>query len=219
MSSKIKLDVVSDVVCPWCVIGYKRLEKAIEELGVRDRIDIEWHPFELNPHMSADGENLRQHLAQKYGTTQEDSVRARLNLTNLGREVGFSFDYFDEMKMVNTKDAHLLLQYAKSFGKQTELNMVLFSAFFGQREDVSDAAVLRDAAESVGLNGDDAMNYLSDQRALASLNQEQEHWRNLGIRSVPTVVFNMSEAMTGAQPVEAYKQVLTELLANKPEIL
>lgn len=213
MSSIIKLDLISDVVCPWCVIGYKRLEKAIEDLDVQDRIDIEWHPFELNPNMPEEGENLRAHLAKKYGTTREDSIRARENLTNLGKEVGFSFDYFDEMKMVNTKKAHLLLQYAKSFEKQTELKMALFTAFFGQRKDISDVGILREIIESIGLDADEAMNYLNDTAALGSLNKEQEYWRNLGIRSVPTVVFNMSEAMTGAQSVDSYKQVLKDLLA------
>ncbi|USD66160.1 DsbA family oxidoreductase [Vibrio sp. SCSIO 43136] len=214
MSKTIKLDIVSDVVCPWCVIGYKRLEQAITELGVQYQVEIEWHPFELNPNMPQEGENLRAHLANKYGTTKEDSIRARDNLTQLGSELGFRFDYFDEMKMVNTKKAHLLLEYAKSFNKQTELKMALFEAFFSQRKDVSDPQELQKLIIDTGLDADKAMAFLDDSIALRLLEQEQQHWRNLGISSVPTVVFDMKGAMTGAQPVEAYKQVITDLLAE-----
>ncbi|MDG3084820.1 DsbA family oxidoreductase [Vibrio hannami] len=212
MSSKLKIDLVSDVVCPWCVIGYKRLEQAIKELGVSDKIEIEWHPFELNPNMAAEGENLREHLANKYGTTLEDSIRARDNLTHLGKELGFTFDYFDDMRMYNTNKAHLLLQYAKEFGKQTELKLALFSAFFSERKDVSDKEVLADAAEKVGLNVKEALEYLDKTEAQSALELEQMRWRNLGINSVPTVVFNMTSALTGAQPVDVYKQVVAELL-------
>jgi len=214
MSNKIQLDIVSDVVCPWCIIGYKRLEKAIKELGVEDQVEIQWHPFELNPAMPLEGENLREHLAKKYGTTLQDSIRARENLTQLGAELGFQFDYFDEMRMVNTRDAHMLLQYAHTQGKQAELEMVLFSAFFGQRKNISDRDVLKELVQSVGLDAQQALAQLDNADAIEALQQAEDRWRHMGVNSVPTVVFNMTSALTGAQPVEAYKQVLTELLAQ-----
>ncbi|GAM56450.1 2-hydroxychromene-2-carboxylate isomerase [Vibrio ishigakensis] len=157
MSEKLKLDFISDVVCPWCAIGYKRLEQAIKELGVEDKVEIELHPFELNPNMPAEGQNLRQHLAEKYGTTLEDSIRARENLTQLGAEVGFTFDYYDDMKMYNTREAHLAIQFAAKYGKQLELKLALFDAFFGERKDVSDREVLAQLLAKVGLPVDEAL--------------------------------------------------------------
>ncbi|HDM8176207.1 TPA: DsbA family oxidoreductase [Vibrio harveyi] len=210
MESVIKIDVVSDVVCPWCIIGYKRLEQAIQELGLEDKIELEWQPFELNPNMPVEGENLRQHLANKYGTTPEDSVRARDNLTNLGKEVGFDFDYFDDMKMVNTRDAHVLLQWAEQFGKQTELKLALFTAFFGQRKDVSDRSTLAAILTEIGLDANMGIATLDDTSNADSIEYQESQWHQLGVSSVPTVVFNMESAVTGAQPMEVYKQILTE---------
>lgn len=210
MESIIKIDVVSDVVCPWCIIGYKRLEQAIQELGLEDKIELEWQPFELNPNMPAEGENLRQHLANKYGATPEDSVRARDNLTNLGKEVGFDFDYFDDMKMVNTRDAHVLLQWAEQFGKQTELKLALFAAFFGQRKDVSDRSTLATILTDIGLDANMGIATLDDVSNADSIEYQESQWHQLGVSSVPTVVFNMESAVTGAQPVEVYKQILSE---------
>jgi len=126
---KIKLEIVSDVVCPWCIIGYKHLEAAIQELDLQDQVEIEWQPFELNPDMPAEGENLRAHVLRKYGANREDSDKARANISALGAEYGFKFDYFEEMKMVNTRDAHLLLDFAYEQGLQHALKQRLFTAF------------------------------------------------------------------------------------------
>jgi predicted DsbA family dithiol-disulfide isomerase len=214
MSQTIKLDVVSDVVCPWCIIGYKRLEQAIRELGIEDRIELEWQPFELNPHMPLEGQNLREHLAEKYGTTKEDSIRAREQLTQLGQEVGFTFDYSDEMRMLNTFEAHNLLEYAKEQGKQTDLKLRLFSTFFGEGKDISNRDVLANELAAVGLDSGSAITRLDEPSARLEVQQAEDTWKNLGISSVPTVVFNRQSALTGAQPVEVYKQVLQELLAQ-----
>lgn len=212
MSQKIKLDVVSDVVCPWCIIGYKRLEQAIKELGVEDKIELEWQPFELNPNMPLEGQNLREHLAEKYGTTKEDSIRARAQLTQLGQEVGFTFDYSDDMKMLNTFEAHILLEYARTQGKQTDLKLRFFSAFFGEGKDISNRDVLASELEAVGLDNNAARELLDNPKARLEVQQAEDMWKNLGISSVPTVVFNRQSALTGAQPVDVYKQVLQELL-------
>ncbi|GAM64417.1 2-hydroxychromene-2-carboxylate isomerase [Vibrio ishigakensis] len=213
MSEKLKLDFISDVVCPWCAIGYKRLEQAIKELGVGDKVEIELHPFELNPNMPAEGQNLRQHLAEKYGTTLEESIRARENLTQLGAEVDFTFDYYDDMKMYNTREAHLAVQFAAKFEKQLELKLALFDAFFGERKDVSDREVLAQLLAKVGLPVDEGIAYLDDINAISQLQNEESYWQGLGVRSVPTIVLNSREGLPGAQPVEVYKQVLEHYLS------
>ncbi|WP_396632027.1 DsbA family oxidoreductase [Maribacter sp. R86514] len=214
MKEKLKIDIVSDVVCPWCIIGYKRLEKAISELGVEDRVEIEWQPFELNPGMPPEGQDLTEHIAEKYGSTVEQQQASQQNMTDIGEELGFKFDYFEGMRMANTFDAHVLLEYAKDFGKQTELKMRLITSFFTERKDVSDRAVLKEALLDVGLNADEALAKLDSEEARYEVRNKQGEWKNMGVNSVPTIVFNMKSAVTGAQPVSTFKQILGELIAD-----
>ena len=212
MADKIKLDIVSDVVCPWCIVGYKRLEKAISDLGVKDKIEIEWQAFELNPQMPVEGQDLAEHIAEKYGSTPEQSKKSRAHLTQLGAELNFKFDFFEKMKIVNTRDAHILIDYAKNFGKQTELNIALISAYFSEQKDISDRNILTQKLQDIGLNSEEALNRLADANARENIQTKEVFWQNMGIRSVPTMVFDRKSALTGAQSVEVYKQVLTELL-------
>ncbi|MDO6759502.1 DsbA family oxidoreductase [Tamlana sp. 2_MG-2023] len=212
MKDKLKIDIVSDVVCPWCTIGYKRLEKAINELGVQDQVDIEWQPFELNPNMPAEGQLITEHIAEKYGSTPEEQEASRQRMTEVGEELGFKFDYFEGMKMANTFDAHVLLEYAHEFGKQTELKMRLTTAFFSERQDVSDRNVLKQALLDVGLNAEEAMALLDNDEARYNIRSKQAFWQNAGVQSVPTIVFNKKSGVTGAQPVDVFKEVLTDML-------
>lgn len=214
MKEKLKIDIVSDVVCPWCTIGYKRLEKAISELGIKDQVEIEWQPFELNPDMPAEGQNVTEHIAQKYGSTIEQQKESQQRMTEMGEELGFTFDYFDEMRMANTFDAHVLLEYAQAFGKQTELNMRLTTAFFSERKDVSDRSVLKQALVDVGLNAEEALAELDKEEARYNVRSKQGYWKNMGVNSVPTIVFNRKSAITGAQPVDTFKQVLSEVITE-----
>ncbi len=215
MTDKLKIDIVSDVVCPWCTIGYKRLEKAISELGIEDQIEIEWQPFELNPNMPAEGQNVQEHIAEKYGTTLAQQKESQQRMVDAGAELGFTFDYFDNMRMANTFDAHVLLEYAKDFGKQTELKMRLTASFFSERKDVSKRAILKQALLDVGLNAEEALAKLDDDNARSAVSAKEDYWKSLGVNSVPTIVFNRKSAVTGAQPIDVFKQVLTELLENK----
>ncbi|MFC6269857.1 DsbA family oxidoreductase [Frigoriflavimonas asaccharolytica] len=215
MENKLKIDIVSDVVCPWCTIGYKRLEKAISELGIEEQVEIEWQPFELNPNMPAEGQNVNEHITEKYGSTTEQQNQSKIMMTKAGAELYFKFDYFDEMRMVNTFDAHILLEYAKEFGKQTELKMALTKAFFSDRKDVSKKEVLKEILLEVGLNAEDALAKIEDKETRAELRKTQDYWKSMGINSVPTIIFNRKSAITGAQPVETFKQVLTDLLSEQ----
>ncbi|WP_445735765.1 DsbA family oxidoreductase [Mariniflexile sp.] len=214
MADKIKIDIVSDVVCPWCTIGFKRLEKAIADLGIQDQVEIEWQPFELNPNMPVEGQNVQEHIAEKYGSTLEQQKESQQHMVEAGAELGFTFDYYDEMRMGNTFDAHVLLDYAKDFGKQTELNMRLTTAFFSERKDVSKREVLKQALKDVGLNAEEALAKLDDDDARYEVKSKESSWQSLGVSSVPTIVFNRKSAVTGAQPVDVFKQVLTEVIKN-----
>jgi predicted DsbA family dithiol-disulfide isomerase len=211
-NDKIKLDIVSDVMCPWCIVGYKRLEAAINELGLQDRIEIEWQPFELNPDMPKQGENLSEHIMRKYGSSREDSAKARDDLMELGAEYEFTFDYFDGMKIVNTRDAHVLLDFAREQGLQHQLKQRLFTAFFTERKDVSDREILLTEAQAVGLDPKAAVIALEDTERRRQVVDKEEFWQQQGISGVPTVVFNRTSAITGAHPQSTYKQVLQELI-------
>lgn len=212
MKEKLKIDIVSDVVCPWCTVGYKRLEKAIQELGVEDQIEIEWQPFELNPNMPIEGQDLNEHLTEKYGSTSDQLEASKNMLVEAGEDLGFKFDYFDGMKIVNTFEAHVLLEYAKKYGKQTALKMRLTTAYFSEGKNVSKREVLKEALLEVGLDADEALKQLDVEEKRTQVADAQNYWKSLGVNSVPTIVFDRKSAVTGAQPIAVFKQVLSEQL-------
>jgi len=215
MKNKLKIDLVSDVVCPWCTIGYKRLEKAITELAIEDRVDIEWQPFELNPQMPVAGENILEHLSGKYGSSLEDLRKSQAMLTALGAAVGFTFNFADDMRMVNTFEAHVLLDYARENGKQTALALRLATDFYTHRKDVADRSVLMEAITAVGLEVEEAQHRLANDETRYAVRSNEALWQQRGVTSVPTIVFNNKMAVTGAQPVDVFKEVLTELIHQK----
>ena len=210
--SRLRIDIVSDVVCPWCVIGYHQLAKAIEQTGIP--VQILWHPFELNPQMSPEGQNLREHLAEKYGTTEEESQNARARLTELGETLGFTFAFSDESRMVNTFRAHQLIEWAEAQGRQTDMKLALFKAHFGEGRDVSDIATLAAIAGEMGLDAADAEQALATGRFAGEVRAMQKFWIDKGIRGVPAMVFNLKHLVTGAQGVDTYAQLLTRFAAE-----
>ncbi len=208
-TAEIRIDIVSDVVCPWCIIGYKQLQRALEEGGVA--AEVHWHPFELNPHMADGGENLREHLAAKYGTTPDGSRQARARLTQLGAELGFTFNYADDMRMVNTFRAHQLLHWAEGEGHGHDLQMALFAAFFGERRNLNDPAELAEFAAGVGLDRDEALAVLADGRYAEAVRRREQLWIDRGIHGVPAMIFQERYMASGAQGVENYRRILQRL--------
>lgn len=210
-SAPVRVDIISDVVCPWCAIGYYQLAKASQETGIA--LDIHWHPFELNPHMADAGENLREHLAAKYGTTPEGSYQARAKLTAMGAALGFAFNYADDMRMYNTFRAHQLIDWAEAQGKAHQAKLALFAAFFSRRENVSDPAVLADVANSIGLDGDAALTMLEQGDRADIVREKQRLWTHQGIHGVPAMVFQHQHLVSGAQGEENYANILQQLTA------
>jgi len=209
---KIKIDIVSDIVCPWCAIGYKRLSQAINEMKMEDKVEIEWHPFELNPDMPLEGINANKYLMNKYQLSQDRLIYTRNNVKKLGEEVEFKFDYFEDMKKLNTLDAHILLDYAKEFNKQTELEVRLTEAYFSERKDISDRNVLFLALKRVGLNADEAIARLDNNEARENVQKEKRYWLERGVSSIPTMIFNSDIVLEGAVSVDTYKKVLTKMI-------
>ncbi|MCB1703896.1 MAG: DsbA family oxidoreductase [Halioglobus sp.] len=207
----LHVDIVSDVVCPWCIIGYKQLMKALATVPAQFDVTLRWHPFELNPGMPMEGQELREHLAQKYGTTPEQSRAARARMTALGDALGFTFDYFEGMRMVNTFRAHQLLHWAATQGRQTELKLALFESFFTRREDVNAPAILSAVAQRVGLDGMEAAAVLADQRYAAAVREEQRYWLQQDVYAVPTFRFQHQYLVPGAQEAEAFLRLLKKI--------
>lgn len=207
----LQVDIVSDVVCPWCIIGYKQLQKALGSMPGQFDVTLRWHPFELNPRMPEDGQNLREHIFEKYGSSAEQSRAAKERLVALGESLGFTFDYFDEMRMVNTFRAHQLLHWAGEQGRQTELKLELFDAFFSFRQDVSDVQVLAAAAGRVGLSETEALAVAEDGRYAQAVREEQQVWLDQEVHAVPTFLFNQKYRVPGAQEAETFVRVLNKI--------
>ncbi|WP_171234054.1 DsbA family oxidoreductase [Ruegeria sp. HKCCA6837] len=208
----VQIDIVSDVVCPWCIVGFKQLDTALQQMGVLAR--LRWHPFELNPNMPPEGQNLREHIMEKYGTTAEQSQQARDRLTSIGAELGFTFNFGDESRMVNTFAAHQLLDWAEGQGRQHPLKLALFDAYFTQQKDVSDSEVLLDAVRSVGLDAEAARQALESGQHTGPVREKQQFWTSRGISGVPSMVFGGKYLLTGAQGSETYAQVLQRCLSE-----
>lgn len=213
MSSPLRIDIVSDVMCPWCVIGYRQLAQALKDTGTPH--EIHWHPFELNPQMPPEGQNLRAHIIEKYGTTPEQSEQSRRQMTTIGDELGFAFRFADDMRMHNTFNAHQLLHWAREQGRMHDLKQALFAAHFTDRRDLSDISVLADVAGEIGLDRTKALAVLNDQRHAEEVRTQQAFWIKQGIQGVPAVIFDSQHLVTGAQGVENYTSILKQLAQMK----
>ncbi|WP_300029090.1 DsbA family oxidoreductase [uncultured Roseobacter sp.] len=213
MTEPLQIDIVSDVMCPWCVIGYRQLSQALEATGTA--CEITWHPFELNPQMPAEGQNTREHIQEKYGSTPEQSEQSRRQMAALGRDLGFEFAWSEDSWMHNTFDTHQLLHWAGTTGRKHDLKQALFAAHFTDQRNLSDHAVLADIAAETGLDRDEALQVLADQRYAKDVREEEMFWQQQGITGVPAVVFDRKHLVTGAQGVENYTNILAQLAAMK----
>lgn len=209
----LRIDIVSDIVCPWCVVGYRQLAEALKQTHTAH--EIHWHPFELNPDMPEEGQNLREQIMEKYGSSQQESDANRIRITEAGAEVGFEFNFTDDTRMHNTFKAHQLLHWAADYGLKHELKQALFAAHFTDNRNISDEEVLADIAEDVGLDREQALAVLADQRYAEVVRTAEQQMQQQGIQSVPAVIFNQRHLVSGAQGVENFKSILNQLAAMK----
>jgi len=211
----LKVDIVSDVVCPWCIIGYLQLQKALAQRPGQFEVTLSWHPFELNPAMPEEGQDLREHMAQKYGATPDQSKAVRGRLAALGESLGFKFETGGSRRMRNTFKAHQLLHWAGEQGQQTPLKLALFEAYFSRGEDVNDPAVLSKTAATVGLSGEEAAAVIADQRYADAVRQEQRQWMDRDVYAVPAFFFDDGYPVPGAQEPETFLRLLDKLYQRK----
>jgi predicted DsbA family dithiol-disulfide isomerase len=214
MTVPLKIDFVSDVSCPWCVIGLRSLEQALDLLGDEVTADIHFEPFELNPDMPAGGQDIVEHLVQKYGSTPEQIEQAQEGLQARGTELGFTFDMTKRSRIYNTFDAHRLLHWARIEGRQHALKRALFAAYFTEGRDPSDHDVLIDVTTQVGLDRARAREILSSDLYASEVRERAHFYHEHGIQAVPSVIVNNEYLIQGGQPTAVFEQLLRKIAAE-----
>ncbi|KDD68243.1 putative DsbA family dithiol-disulfide isomerase [Pseudomonas sp. BT76 TE3572] len=214
MSAPLKIDFVSDVSCPWCVVGLYGLTRALDLLGDEVQAEIRFQPFELNPKMGPEGQNITEHITEKYGSTPEQSQKNREMIRARGAEVGFAFRTDGNSRIYNTFDAHRLLFWAGLEGLQFNLKEALFTLYFTEGGNPSDHGQLAQIAESVGLDRQRAEAILASDEFAKEVREEEQLWLSRGVSSVPTVVFNGQYAVTGGQPVETFVGAIRQIMSE-----
>lgn len=214
MTKTLKIDFVSDVSCPWCVVGLGGLEEALRNVGDLVTADIHFQPFELNPNMPAGGQNIVEHVGEKYGATAEQSAVNRAAIHARAAEVGFTMKTGPESRIYNTFDAHRLLHWAGIVGGQAELKRALFDAYFTNGQSPADHDTLVAVAEIAGLDGVQAREVLVSGRYADEVRAAERKWHMAGISAVPAVVINDRYLISGGQPAAAFEQALRTIAAE-----
>jgi predicted DsbA family dithiol-disulfide isomerase len=213
----MKIDFVSDVSCPWCAVGLKSLETALTRLGPEVSAELHFQPFELNPQMGPEGQDIAEHIAQKYGSSSVDIGRSQEVLEARGDALGFHFDFQRRSRIYNTFDAHRLLHWAEGEGKQHALKNALFNAYFTEGKDPSNHDVLASVAGSVALDEKRARQILASDEFASEVRERERFYTGLGIHAVPSVIVNDRHLIQGGQPPEVFEQALRQLARNEPE--
>jgi predicted DsbA family dithiol-disulfide isomerase len=211
----LKIDFVSDVSCPWCAIGLASLERALERLeGVAP--ELHFQPFELNPAMPPEGQDITEHLAQKYGSTPEQQAQAREAIRQRGADVGFEFRKEGRGRIYNTFDAHRLLHWAalEDAPRQRALKKALLKAYFTDGRSPGDREVLAQAAAEAGLDEGRAREILAGDEFAAEVRERERYYLDHGIHAVPAVIINDRHLVQGGQPPEVFEQALRQVMAG-----
>lgn len=214
MNNALKIDFVSDVVCPWCAIGLAGLNTALERIGPAARVDFTIHPFELNPNLPTAGEVHLEHITEKYGITADQARINREQIRARAAAVGFTMNRDDDSRVYNTFDAHRLLTWAKEKNVQAELKLLLLKAYFTDGKNIADWDVLVQLAKDAGLDGAEASDILASDRFAQDVKAEEALWAQRGISSVPAVVVNDRYLISGGQPSEVFEEQLRAILAG-----
>jgi len=217
MTSHLKIDFVSDVSCPWCVIGLKALEQALERVGGEANAEIHFQPFELNPQMPPEGQDIAEHIAQKYGSTPEQLARNQEGISSLGAALGFTFNMDKRSRIYNTFDAHRLLHWADLEGRQHALKRALFAAYFTEGRNPSDRDVLVDVATQAGLDALRAREVLESGLYADQVREREQFYARQRIQAVPAVIVNDKYLIQGGQPVEVFEQALRRIAAESSQ--
>jgi predicted DsbA family dithiol-disulfide isomerase len=211
----LRIDIISDIVCPWCFVGYKQLERAIATLDGKVDITLHWHPFELAPGLGPEGRSIADHVRERYGATPEQSKGNRARIVEAGAGLGIDFRYGDDSRMYNTHKAHQLLHWAADSGRQTELKLALFHAYFTAQLNVSDTDVLMDVVTIIGLDPVEARAVLNDGRFAKTVSAEIDYWQDHGVSAVPTFIIDNKAMIPGAQDPTTFAHVIEQVLSKR----
>ena len=213
--NKLRIDFVSDIVCPWCVIGLKSLEQALERVGDVAEAELHIHPFELNPQMAPEGEDIVEHLARKYGASEEQGAKTRAMIRDRGAELGFRFDVENRGRIYNTFDAHRLLHWAELQGRELDLQMALFATYFTHCENPSSHEVLARVAGEVGLDAAEAADILAGGAYAEEVREREEFFQRQGISAVPAIIINQRHLISGGQTPEVFERALRQIASSE----
>lgn len=212
----LRIDFVSDVACPWCAVGLASLQQALAKLDGSVQAEIHLQPFELNPQLSAEGEDATEHLMHKYGIGTEQVQANRAMIRERAAAVGFAFNMGVGSRVYNTFDAHRLLHWAELQGRHLALKKTLLRAYFTDGEDVASHEVLVRLAGEAGLDPDEARRVLETGAYAEEVRAQEAFFQQRGIRSVPATIVNGTHLIPGGQPPEVFEQALREIAAATP---
>lgn len=221
MTTLLKIDFVSDVSCPWCAIGLKSLDQALQRVAGSIQAELHFQPFELNPKMAPEGQEITEHITEKYGITPEQADANRENIRQRGEKVGFAFSRADQpgggrSRIYNTFDAHRLLHWAGLEGadKQRALKEGLFKAYFTDGQSPASHEVLARVAGEAGLDPLRAGEILASHAYAKEVRERESFYLTQGIHSVPAVIINDRHLISGGQPAEVFEQALRQIAAG-----
>ena len=217
MTTTLKIDFVSDIACPWCAVGLGALEGALQRLAPEVNAELHFQPFELNPYMPVGGQDLGEHITEKYGSTPEQQAQMRETIRQRGAEVGFTFKAGGRGRVYNTFDAHRLLHWAGLAGvegPQYALKKTLLEAYQGRAECIESHEVLLAAVGAAGLDVAQAQAILESDTYSDEVRAIEQYYQRAGIRSVPAIIINDKHLSSGGQPVEVFEQALRRIAAG-----
>jgi len=216
MATSIRIDFVSDVSCPWCAIGLQSLEAALAKLTDQVAAEIHFQPFELNPNMAAEGQDLAEHLAKKYGMSPAQLAQSAEAIRAKGAALGFTFNMDMRRRIYNTFDAHRLLYWADLEGRQPAPKHALLRAYFTEGKNPSAHETLIDLAAEVGLDATRARAILASNEFSQQVRERENYYLQQGIHAVPSIIFNQRHLIQGGQPPEQFELMLREIAAAQP---
>lgn len=214
--SKMKIDIWSDIACPYCYIGKRKLEKALEQFPHKENIDFVWHSYELDPKLpkQASNQTIYAYFANKYGMTEDEARTSQAKVSEIAKEVGLDYD-FDNLIVANTNDALRLVKLANEFSLATEAEEVLFNAYFVKGVDISDKDVLVGLGTLIGLKKEDILQMLLSDIYVSDIEKDIQYSENeLNLEYIPFYVFNNKQIVQGSISIEDYLKVLQEAYAE-----
>lgn len=214
MPKRLKIDFISDIACPFCAIGLKGLDEALTSLAHEVDAELIFHPFEINPDLPPEGQNVGENLREKYGEAAEHLPSDQPSLSDRAKEVGVDVALANDDRFYNTFDAHRLLHWAKLEGKQRDLKEALFTAYLSDKRDVSDHVVLVEIAQGVGLEREGAQDVLQSGKFSRYVRMSEDLSMSRGINAVPAIIVNDQYLISGGQPAMVFEHILREIAAK-----